>query len=117
MSRVEVYIFKANGDAEHYGDARNSFGFGMHVWQILAPKYGVYFNLLGSEAELKPLWNIAFRPDVSRRDRIIMGATFDRTWVKKENLSELMEALQSFIQEHPTETLRQFLSIVQEVNK
>lgn len=119
MSCVEVYIFKANGDAEHFGDARNAWGFGFHVWEKLAPRYGVKFGVMAflNPDALKPLWDIATRKDASRRDRIMMSATFDRTWVRKANLPELIEALDSFIKEASSQTLIELHTLLVEANK
>lgn len=117
MSRTEVWIFRPNGDAEHFGDAQNSHGFAFHIWKCLAKKYGVAFNLFGSETDLKSLWKIAKRQDVSRSDRLMMSATFDRTWVQKEHIPDLIEATKDFILEYPHSTLSQFQEILEKTNQ
>lgn len=98
MSNCEVYRIEKNGDVRHYGDARNAFGGAMHIWQCFSHRYfGVSFGM--EPGHNRRVWKLcdAGSP-LSRAERIVLSFTFDRVWIKRECINELVEALESFWQ-------------------
>lgn len=100
MSRCEIYAFDQKGDAQYYGDAQNAWGGAMAIWMEMSKAYGLTYSMM---SETCPLWErfnsgrIGYRLD--KRDDIVLGFTFDRVWVRKENIGKLIDALQSFYDE------------------
>lgn len=98
MSYTGVHKISADGTVKNVGDVRNSSGWCMHIWRSLAADYSVPVRMF----EYEPLWEMFGKSPMSERDSIVLGATFDAVWVKHENLSRLIAALESFWTSHST---------------
>lgn len=99
MSYVEVFVIDQNGDAVSFGEASNNHGFAPLVWEKLAKQYEVIspdgYVLLNHEA-LQKLWDMQGTDKLAKNDDIILGATFDRVWVKRDRVPSLVEACLDF---------------------
>lgn len=116
MSSVEIYTFNQQGDSYILGRAGNAFGYALHIWQKLSHRYGVVYSIFDPSTH-DALWDIAYRRDVSRDDRILMSATFDRTWVKKEHLPELIRILTAFNVVDGTQTIKDLIQLLEIAHK
>ncbi len=100
MSYVEIFRITESGDVLTYDTARNNHGYAGIVWQYLMVQYGLHAT--GRPYELNPPWN--YEPlwakfddgSLEPLDRILLGSTFDRVWVKKETLHDLIKAQRAF---------------------
>jgi len=117
MSCVEIYAFDKDGNSHEYGEARNSHGGAMMIWDHLWVKYRLaqkdseYYprtdehgecpscgrpGRLSFTGDLQLLWDLFKDSRVTDLDRVLLGFTFDRVWIKKENLSRLIGPLDMF---------------------
>jgi len=98
MSYVEIFCIEASGDVMSFGRARNNHGFAPCVWTKLGQKYG--FLPKDAYSITHPgtddLWAAVGTGALSRQDDVLLGATFDRIWIRKEGLDELMQAMAAF---------------------
>lgn len=98
MSRMVIYRVKADGEVRRLGEASNAWGGAMLIWTALCEANGL--GPIGYGANLEPLWSMFGKGKLSRRDEIILGMTFDRVWVKRETVPELVEAMRSFYKQY-----------------
>ena len=107
MSRTEIYGFNKDGKAREIGGVQNAFRGAMAVWNILDKKYLPLFEpewaMVGGEylraadkVAIKEIWGLFKDEKVSIVDRIVLGSTFDKVIVEKENLPELLKAFREF---------------------
>lgn len=121
MSYTEIVCFKNNGDAESCTDIKNSWRGAMAIWNILEKKYLPQYrpsyipkdipdSMLEAYCGYKPsrcsammdrdamkeIWNLFDKNNVSKVDRIVLGTTFDKMLVKKENFQEVIDAFNQF---------------------
>lgn len=98
MSYVEVFKVEADGDVVSFdSEARNNHVFAPLVWSILCEKYG-YSQGHGryDDPGVAAMWKEWPSPKMTRAEQVLLGATFDRVWVKKDLIPELIEACQEF---------------------
>ena len=120
MSRTEIAAFKEDGCAIHFGDIQNAWRGAMAVWKILEEKYlesyrpkylpsdvpiekieqylGFKPSRVGGndESAMKEIWSLYAKEEVSIVDKIVLGTTFDRALIKRENIQEVIEAFSTF---------------------
>lgn len=92
MSQLRVYAIHSDGEVDHYGDVSNPFAVCVHVWSTLARKHGVANPMYGGTA----LWDLAGVGALDDVDELVLGFTFDASWIRRENVPELSEALRVF---------------------
>lgn len=120
MSRTEMVAFKQNGEAVLYQEIQNAWRGAMAIWRQLEEKYlppyrppyvpahiplekvEAYIGFkpsrfgMGDEEGVREVWNLYERDDVSITDKIVLGTTFDRALVKKEDIPEVIKAFEAF---------------------
>lgn len=121
MSCTEIVCFKKNGEAEGYTDIKNSWRGAMAIWNILEKKYLPQYrpsyvpnyipnSMLESYCHYKPsrcvdlmnrdamkeIWNLFNEANVNEIDKIVLGTTFDKVIVKKENFPKIIDAFNKF---------------------
>lgn len=100
MSCVEIYAINRDGDVVDFGEARNSHGYAPHIWEVLSQKLcGTSFPWSSKDV---PVWKKFRDPSVSENERIVLGATYDAVWIKRENIPRLVTALEAFWEKHAT---------------
>lgn len=107
MSYVEVFKVKTNGDVEEYGEAQNSHGYAHLVWMALGEKYLGGFSLLNASLT----WNLFDSDKITKDEKIILGSTFDRVWIKKELMPDLIRILHDFYYSHCREKVGTMLVV------
>lgn len=100
MSYVEIYSVKPNGEVVGAFEVRNAMGGALMIWERLREKYDV-----GSAFNYDPLWKLFTDDRMDLADKIVMGLTFDKVIIKRENLPPTINALRRFISSHSTPTL------------
>lgn len=108
MSYTEIYKFKKNGDAVSFAEIKNAFRGAMAVWDILDKKYlppfkpswafsteQKYSRSIDREGA-KEIWALHESDKVSETDKIVLGSTFDKVVVLRENIPELIKAFREF---------------------
>ncbi len=100
MSYVEIYSVKPNGEVVGAFEVRNAMAGALFIWEHLREKYGV-----GSAFNYDPLWKLFTDDRMDLADKIVLGLTFDKVIIKRENLPPTVHALQKFISIHSTPTL------------
>lgn len=125
MSSTEIVIFDKEGNARWCKDIDNAWRGAMMVWKLLEDKYLPTFRpsyvpkfvpddeieefvgykpsrtapLLNEEenlANMRQIWDLFVNEQVSREDKIVLGTTFDRVLVKREDFQCLIDAFESF---------------------
>jgi len=104
MSYVTIFKIDKDGDVCPHAEGYNHHAFAPLVWEILGTKYGYldkmthpYFLV---DPGLNELWKKWPDPKMSRLEQVLMGATFDRVWFRRETLPELIEACEWFLDEY-----------------
>lgn len=100
MSYVTIYGIDSEGDVERYGEAKNNHGYAPLVWQYLTVQYGIHPT--GKPYDLTPMWN--YQPlwdmekagKLERLDALLLGSTYDRVWVRRALVPELIEGMRAF---------------------
>lgn len=120
MSSTEMVYFTKDGFAHHGTDIQNAWRGAMAVWHFIEEKYLPPFkpsfvvpfsedieSLLGyqpmrsnasvMEGEpIREVWQLYHDERISKIDKIVLGTTFDRALVKKEDFPELIQSLRDF---------------------
>lgn len=118
MSYTEIYAFKKDGNAIFLGETKNSWRGAMSIWRIMEERYLTplskpYWMLqedydkngysrcgavsFGKEPNpIKEIWDLFVEEKVSRVDKIVLGTTFDKIIVMRENVEETIKAFQAF---------------------
>lgn len=118
-----MVYFKKDGKAEGYIDIKNAFRGAMAIWTIIEEKYlptfrpsfvPEYISNIEEYLGFKPsriiptfneeehiknmheIWDLFNSDKVNKIDRIVLGTTFDRVLVKRENFEELISAFENF---------------------
>ncbi len=91
MSRLEIFAFNKDGDAFHSGDHKTPWGGSIAIWQKLSESYNGPFSLGTGTVKIWKMWK-----ELSDMQDVALGFTFDRCWVKRENIKLLTDALQVF---------------------
>ena len=101
MSYVTIYEIQANGDVLEIAEGSNNHVFAPLIWDYLREKYG-YDGGSGkySDDRYNAMWKAWPDPKMPRLEQVLLGATFDRVWIKRETLPALIEACEWFLREH-----------------
>jgi hypothetical protein len=104
MSYVTIFKIEQSGDVVPYGEGSNNHVFAPIVWEVLGYKYQ-YMNkerhpYFLRDPGLEAMWNTWPDAKMSRLEQVLLGATFDRMWCKREMVPELIEACEWFLSEH-----------------
>lgn len=97
MSSTVVYGAFEDGDMTEVGSIKNSYGGAMHVWRALALKYLGSFDVFANLSRLDRLWKLSDDPRLSETERIVHVSTFDRAFVRRENILRVADALEAFV--------------------
>ena len=121
MSYTEIFGFDKEGNAYYQANISNAWRGGMAIWNILEERYlpphrpsYVPAHIPDEKVEsflsykprrtadmmnrdaMKEIWDLFNNEKVSLTDKIVLGTTFDRVIVKKEDFSKLIEAFEAF---------------------
>jgi hypothetical protein len=104
VSYVEVFAVDKDGDVlSHSTDARNNHVFAPLVWDLFGKKYGYFAEYpfpSSRDDGLAHLWREWPSPKMTRAENILLGATFDRVWIRRALLPELVSACEDFLAEY-----------------
>lgn len=101
MSRVTLRLINDDGWVVPYPrqrEAHNAWGFAPAVWTLVARSLGFGHWMEGGALE-----RICAEFNSGRLNpwlNLVLGATFDRVWVRRERFLEMVEALRWFYAEH-----------------
>lgn len=90
MSRVEIYSIGHDGEVRSFAEVRNATAGALTIWMEMAAKHKVECEMF----EFGPLWKQT--RSFSRPDQIVLAATYDRVWIRRERCSEVAAALRAF---------------------
>lgn len=99
MSYVTLLEVKKSGEVENYAEVGNNHGFAPLVWDYFSKKFKTYtgpYSVSLDEKALKATWKLFNSGKLDRLDNMLMGATFDRVWIKREHIPAFIEALERF---------------------
>lgn len=100
MSRTELYIVKKDGSLELYKEFGNSHrGASLlwsNLWKLFYPEF--HFPHFNDDKNIELLWNLDQNSEVPRVLNILHVSTFDHMLIRKEKLSEFIEAIENVIQ-------------------
>lgn len=113
MSYTEIVAFK-NGKACDVKEIQNAWRGAMSVWMLmdeshLPPYYASWdpakkvsrASAMMDPNAMKQVWELANNENVPIDERLVMGTTFDKALVKRENLTRLIEAFKNFDKTYP----------------
>jgi hypothetical protein len=97
MSYTELFLVPERGEVYCVAEFKNAFRGAMMVWGQM----GSYYLALGSlelmlQDNMQRVWNLWKNDCVPLSDRIVMGATFDRVMVRRENIPRLVNAIRDY---------------------
>lgn len=97
MSCTEMYVVDSDGDVILHKEFSNSHRGAMMVWRQIAENMGfnVDFPFLVGDG-IQKVWNIWKDNTAPLSHRIVMASTFDNVMVKRENLPNLIEAIEEY---------------------
>lgn len=107
MSRLVVYVARADGDVVHYAEARNAFGGAAHTWNVLSKRLGIEDDDLRPMSSWPKLW--AREAELGPVERWVLRSTYDQVVVPRADLAIYREAVGRFASAHPTPTLHELL--------
>lgn len=96
MSTTNIYIVKADGNFELYGEIPNGNLGGLAVWSFLGKKYINKSHSLYSIEKMQEVWTLNASPELSNAERICLYSTFDRAICKIEDAGKLINAFEEF---------------------
>lgn len=106
MSYVEVFAVDTSGEVLSFSDeARNNHVFAPLIWDTFLLKYGYVGaesgrgSFMRDNTALDRMWREWPSPKMTRLDNILLGATFDLIWIKRDLLPELIAACELFFEE------------------
>jgi len=116
MSYTELVGFK-EGKPELSEEIRNAFRGAMAIWTILdethlPPYYASWdpdkrisrASAMMDPNAIKEVWALANDEKVPIDERLVLGTTFDKVLVKRENLPRLIEAFKNFEKKYPDQS-------------
>ena len=117
MSFTEIYGFGRDGNVGLFGEVVNAWRGAMAIWVILEKRYleplpmplwmsptdykkngysRTHQMPNGKDDPLKQIWDLFEDGKVSRVDKIVLGTTFDKVIVMRENIEETAKAFDEF---------------------
>ena len=100
MSYTEMVGFNKDGSAYSQADIHNAFLGAMEVWRRMEEKYlpmGQFSRcVMGSEKDMREIWDLVGNDKVSENDQICLATTFDNCVVKKEDFHKVITAFREF---------------------
>lgn len=114
LGKVQIYKFNLSGEVDLISEIDDIFNGCFSIWNYFDEKYlepieNPYtvknslkekrffrsYDLLKQDS-LKEIFELFDTDKLTRNEKIILGSTFDRIIVKKENIEELINAFNSF---------------------
>ena len=124
MSYTEIYTFNKNGEGENSADIHNSWLGAMYIWHSLEEKYlpplsysfdkEKYAHRFLPE-QMQEIWNLVKAEKMLEHENIMMLTTFDYAFVKRTDLSKVIDAYEKFIEEFPSKNLKEQIDIMREI--
>ena len=126
MSYTEIYKFDKNGDASFLGQTENAWRGAMAIWRILKRKYlaplskpswideadylkrGYYRYQVPPPTDdniphpLQPVWDLFKDHRLFNDEKNVLGTTFDRVIVRRENILEIIGSFYTFSERNKT---------------
>lgn len=100
MSYTEIVGFDEEGNAYSQADIHNAFRGAMAIWRAMEEKYlaiGRFSRcVMGSEKDMREIWDLAGSDNVSDNDKICLTTTFDNVVVKKKDFQKVITAFREF---------------------
>lgn len=104
MSHTTMHVFDKDGKATRHLEYGNSWGYAMPCWNYLADKYlrrpgenDIDLNVRWFiQGKGEPIWELMKDPRLEHWERIILGATLDRVFVKREHFADLATCFRKF---------------------
>lgn len=100
MSYTEIVGFNKVGNAYSQADIHNAFRGAMAIWRAMEEKYlavGRFSRcVMGSEKDMREIWDLAGSDKVSENDKICLASTFDNVVVKKKDFQKVITAFREF---------------------
>lgn len=110
MSYSTVYIIDNDGDVVTYTQVLNST-LPLTIWDYISKQYGLH-HMFGENPEI---WKWFCKGKIKAHYDIVMGFTFDHVIVYKEDIPKLINAFNKFMQECPSESMKEHIDILNEI--
>lgn len=98
VSSLILYTVSEDGSVAPYKDFRNSWGGAALIWDYFTEKYfplkpnqKTWDRTVGMFADMKPIWDLQHREDLSDAEYGVLMSTFDNVMVRREDLIDLAE--------------------------
>ena len=103
MSYAELKIVKKNGDVVGYKEYNNAFGGAAFIWTKLYDKYLKDQNIPYDSWLLnrEKLWKLSKDESIPFFARVVLNSTYDHVIIKRENILDLANALEKFLEIFP----------------
>lgn len=100
MSKATIVRIWPGEKTECDIDLRNAFGFGPSVWGNVCQKYLGDGNWMMQEKKLWPLWRDERLP---LHQRAVLGMTYDRVYILKEDYARAAEDIRKYLADFPVD--------------
>lgn len=112
MSYIEIYKVQKNGDVVSYAKVRNNHAYAPLIYRVMMDEYG-YRNekehpFFLEDPGLQKMWDeCSYREGIWSGDdmadaRLVLMSTYDRVWIEKSLMSDLVRTLRAFCEQHVT---------------
>lgn len=98
MSYSTVYAIRPNESATEVAELRNGWGSAPVIWDALCQKYLARDSWRGDD---KALWALARDARLPECERAVHAMTFDRAYVKAQNIPRAIAHIEEFLKLHP----------------
>lgn len=98
MSSTKIFAAFSDGDMVTVASISNAFQGAFHVWDTLVSKYmgsKLAFMMMDTKV-MQRLWDLAEDPRLSPNERLVHLSTFDRVYVRRENMRAVADAIEAF---------------------
>jgi hypothetical protein len=105
MSYTSIHSTTAQGEVSTLAEIDNAWRGAMFVWTKLGERYlpesqtDPYWTPLKNDGQ--PIWDLFKDPRLHNEEKIVLGSTFDRVMIKRENISRVCWAYSQFAQWYP----------------
>lgn len=98
MSETVLYQIEKSGEVTHFDEVKNSFIGAFKIWQQLSDKYGFEMSMRMGPTQA---WKAFSKGTYTPFEDVVIGTTFDNVIVLKENIPNVINAMQQYDEAHP----------------
>ncbi len=103
MSYTSVYAIRLGQSAEVIDELRNAWGSAPVIWDAMCKRWLDRESWLGDD---QALWGLALDKRVPECERAVLALTYDRAFVKAEDMGKAIGHIEEFLERNPVDDTR-----------